>query len=169
MAGTLTALTFATEDGADDALDAVKRLSTRNLIKLQDAAIVRWPARARRPRTSHLHDVSGAFAVPGALGGLLMGLIFSVPVVGLAAGAAIGAAGGRWMVSLADLGIDRAFIDGVRAKVTPGTSALFLLTSDATLEAVAEEFRGLAFDLVATNLSDDDEQRLRDAIAAAEG
>lgn len=56
MAGTLTALTFAT-DGADAVFGAIKDLSTRNLIKLQYAAVVRWPAGARRPRTSQVHDI----------------------------------------------------------------------------------------------------------------
>jgi uncharacterized membrane protein len=98
-----------------------------------------------------------------------MGLLFAVPVFGAAAGVAVGAAGGRWMVALSDLGIDRAFIDDVRQKVTPGTSALFLLTSDAAVDAVVEEFLPFEFELVATNLSDDDERALRDAFAARKG
>jgi len=169
MAGTLTALTFPTEDGADAALDAVKRLSTRNLIKLHDAAIVRWPAGARRPRTSQLHGVTGSFALGGAIGGLLMGLLFSVPVVGIVAGAAVGAASAEGMEALSDLGIDRAFIDNIRQKITPGTSALFLLTSDAAVDAAVEEFREFEFELAATSLSDDDERKLRDAFAASRG
>ena len=50
-----------------------------------------------------------------------------MPLLGLAVGAAAGALGG----SLADVGIDDDFIAAVKAKVTPGTSALFVLTSDA--------------------------------------
>lgn len=169
MAGTLTALTFPTEDGADAALDAVKRLSTRNLIKLHDAAIVRWSAGARRPRTSQLHGIAGSFALGGAVGGLLMGLLFSVPVVGIVAGAAVGAASAHGMEALSDLGIDRAFIDDVRQKITPGTSALFLLTSDAAEDAVVEEFREFDFELAATSLSDDEERKLRDVFAAKGG
>jgi uncharacterized membrane protein len=61
----------------------------------------------------------------GALWGFLFGLIFFVPLLGMAVGASMGALGG----SLADVGIDDDFIDQVREKVTPGTSALFAVTS----------------------------------------
>jgi uncharacterized membrane protein len=98
-----------------------------------------------------------------------MGLLFSVPVVGVAAGVALGAAGARGMEALSDLGIDRAFIDNIRQKITPGTSALFLLTSDAAVDAAVEEFREFEFELAATSLSDDDERKLRDAFAASRG
>ncbi|HSK97124.1 MAG TPA: DUF1269 domain-containing protein, partial [Euzebyales bacterium] len=159
----------ATDDGADAALDAVKRLSLRNLVKLHDAAIVRWPAGARRPQTSQLHGVTETFALGGAVGGLLLGLLFSVPVVGAAAGLAVGAAGSKWMEKVSDLGIDKTFIDDIRRKVTPGTSALFLLTSDAALDAAVAELREFDFELVATNLSDDDERKLRDALRGEGG
>jgi hypothetical protein len=41
---------------------------------------------------------------------------------------------------MATLGISDEFIRDVREKVTPGTSALFALTSGANQEKVAEEF-----------------------------
>lgn len=166
MDRTLTALIFPTEDGAETALDTIKSLSTRNLIKLHDAGIVWWPAGARRPRTSQLHAITETLALGGALGGLLLGLLFAAPVLGVAAGAVMGAASGNWMKSVSDLGIDRDFVDGVRQKVEPGTSALFLLTSDANLDAVVSAFHDFEFDLFATNLSDHDQKRLRALFAA---
>jgi uncharacterized membrane protein len=53
----------------------------------------------------------------------------------------------------------------VRNKVTPGTSALFTLTSDAILDRVAEAFRGTQAQIVATNLSSEQEARLREMFA----
>ena len=73
-----------------------------------------------------------------ASGVLLFGLIFFVPILGLAIGAATGALFG----SMADVGISNAFINDVRQKVTPGTSALFLLSSDAVVDRVKSEFSG---------------------------
>ena len=67
---------------------------------------------------------------------MLFGLIFFVPLLGLAIGAASGALFG----SLADVGISDSFIKSVRDQVTPGTSALFLLSSDAVIDRVKEEF-----------------------------
>jgi uncharacterized membrane protein len=80
-----------------------------------------------------------------------------VPLLGLAIGAAAGALAG----SLTDVGISDSFIRSVRDKVTPGTSALFLLSSDAVFDRVKEEFTATDAELISTNLSAEQEQRLR--------
>ncbi|HTU08841.1 MAG TPA: DUF1269 domain-containing protein, partial [Trebonia sp.] len=67
--------------------------------------------------------------------------------------------------SLADVGISDAFINSVRQKVTPGTSALFLLSSDAVEDRVRAEFAGTDAELISTNLSADQEAKLREAFA----
>jgi uncharacterized membrane protein len=77
----------------------------------------------------------------------------------MAVGAGMGALGG----SLADVGIDDDFIEQVREKVTPGTSALFLLTSGATVDRVIEELRQFDFEIISTNLPAEQEQMLREA------
>lgn len=46
---------------------------------------------------------------------------------------------------------------------TPGTSALFLLTSDAVLDRVRDGLAQFDFELVSTNLSAEEEQKLREA------
>jgi uncharacterized membrane protein len=65
-------------------------------------------------------------------------LYLIVPMLGLAIGAATGALAG----SLSDVGIDNDFIDSVRQKVTPGTSALFLLSSGAVIDRSGTSSRG---------------------------
>ena len=62
-----------------------------------------------------------------------------------------------------DVGISDDFIRDVREKVTPGTSALFALTSGAVQDKVADEFRGTEAELIRTNLSDEQEAQLREA------
>ena len=52
---------------------------------------------------------------------------------------------------------------GTSGKVTPGTSALFALTSGAVQDKVADEFRGTEAELIRTNLSDEQEAQLREA------
>ena len=64
-----------------------------------------------------------------------------------------------------DVGIDDDFIKTVQANVTPGTSALFVMSSDAVLDKVREAFAGLHPELIQTNLSADEEARLRGAFA----
>jgi uncharacterized membrane protein len=76
---------------------------------------------------------------------------------------AVGAASGALFGSMADVGISDSFIKNVRDKVTPGTSALFLLTSDAVLDRVRDQFPGPEAELISTNLSQEQEDRLREA------
>ena len=86
--------------------------------------MVSWQADKKKPKTRQLHDTTGQGALSGAFWGMFLGLIFLVPFLGAAIGAALGA----WSTSIIDMGISDKFIDDVKQKVTPGTSALFLLT-----------------------------------------
>ena len=72
------------------------------------------------------------------------------------------------MGSMANVGINKDFIDRVRNSVTEGTSALFLLTSDVTLDKVVEAFKEVKFELLQTNLSMEEEDKLREAFALEE-
>jgi uncharacterized membrane protein len=158
---TLTVLKFETADGAEKALHVVQDLSKQNLITLHDAAIVTWPADKKKPKTKQLTDLSGAGALSGAFWGMLFGLIFFVPIFGMVVGASMGALTG----SMADVGINDEFIRSVRSKVTPGTSALFLMTSDAVKDKVFEAMKQFKFEMIASNLSEEEENKLRAAFA----
>lgn len=161
MAGTLTVWKFPTEHGAQDAIETLVGLQKRQLISVHDGAIVSWAADAKKPKTRQLHDLTAAGALGGAFWGLLFGMLFFVPLLGFAAGAGIGALSG----SLTHVGIDEDFVDSVREKITPGSSALFVLTSDAALDRVHDEFRGRDAELLSTNLSHEQEARLREVFA----
>ncbi|WP_292388562.1 DUF1269 domain-containing protein [Methanosarcina sp. UBA5] len=161
---TLTVLKFDTADGAEKALRVIEDLSKRQLINLHDAAIVTWPEGKKKPKTEQLHNLSGAGALSGAFWGMLFGLIFFVPIFGLVVGATLGALTG----SMADVGISDDFIRSVRSKVTEGTSALFLMTSAAVQDKVAEAVRGMKFEFIASNLSKEEEDKLRAVFAEEE-
>lgn len=158
---TLTVWKFPDEHGADKAIETLEQLQRQELIKVHDAAVVSWPPDKKKPRTRQLHNLAGAGALGGAFWGLLFGLIFFVPLFGLAIGAAAGAIGG----ALTDVGIDDDFIKRVRTQVTPGTSALFALTSDAVVDRVQGAFAGSKAELLETNLSKQDEDKLREVFA----
>jgi hypothetical protein len=55
--------------------------------------------------------------------------------------------------SMADVGIDDDFIKGVQKNVTPGTSALFVMTSNAVADKVLDQFKSTGASLLSTNLS----------------
>jgi uncharacterized membrane protein len=159
---TITVLKFETPEGAAETLDLIKDLSKQQLINLHDAAVVTWPEGKKQPKTKQLANLAGAGALDGAFWGMLFGLIFFVPFFGMAIGAAMGALAGKFT----DYGIDDDFIKTVREQVTEGTSALFLMTSDAVVDKVADALKDVRFELLTTNLSKDEEAQLREAFGA---
>ncbi|PPK71361.1 DUF1269 domain-containing protein [Actinokineospora auranticolor] len=161
MSATLTVWKFPTAEGAEQARDTVESLRREGALTLVDAAVVSWPEGESKPRTKQLHGMVGAGALTGTFWGLLFGILFFMPLIGAAIGAASGALGGKFT----DIGIDDGFISDVRAKVVPGTSALFLLTEDVVLDRIHDAFPGGRAELVHTNLDDRQEQALRTAFA----
>jgi uncharacterized membrane protein len=160
----LTVWKFESTDGAQDALDVLANLQRQQLIQVLDAAVVSWEVGQKKPRTRELRDTRKAGALGGGFWGLLFGLIFFIPILGLAIGAATGALIG----SMADVGISDDFIRDVRKKVTPGTSALFLLSSDAVIDRVSDRFNSADAELISTNLTADQEAKLREAFSEDE-
>lgn len=158
---TLSVWRFDTDSGAEDAVTTMKELARKKLVTVWDAATVSWPADAKKPKTRQLHDLTGRGALGGAFWGLLFGLLFFVPLLGAALGAAFGALSG----SLADMGISDDFVKRARDEITPGTSALFVLTSDVVLDKVIDAFAGQKPELLFTNLSSEQDEALRAAFA----
>jgi uncharacterized membrane protein len=157
---TLTVWKFDFPTAADEAESTLESLSEQGLITITDAATISW-AWGGKPKTRQLQSLTGRRALGGAFWGLLFGLLFFVPFLGAAIGAAAGGVSG----AMRDVGIDDDFITTVRAKVTPGTSALFVLSSDAVLDKVSEAFAALHPELIETNLSAEEEAKLREAFA----
>jgi uncharacterized membrane protein len=155
---TLTVWMFDTPSGADRAARRLQELARQDAPVLHDAATVSWEPMEAKPRTRQLANTAATTALGGSFWGLLFGMIFFVPLVGAAVGAATGAVAG----SLADVGIDDSFINKVRDQVTPGTSALFVLSSDAVLEEIRATFSAhRPTDLILTTLSPEQEEALR--------
>jgi uncharacterized membrane protein len=159
---TLSVWKFDTPHGADAASRKLQELAKQDLIEIHDAATVSWGEGQKKPKTHQLASTTAGGALGGSFWGLLFGLIFFVPLLGAAVGAATGALAG----SMTDVGIDDEFINRVRDQVTPGTSALFVMTSDAVLDRIKEEFGETNHgELIFTNLSHDQEQALREVFA----
>jgi len=154
---TLTAWKFDRADGADIALAKLQDLQREQLIEVQDGAVVTYPQGANKPKTRQLYNPAASTALGGAFWGMLFGLIFFIPLLGLAIGAGMGA--------MSDFGIDDDFVKQAPDKITPGTSALFLLTANAVQDRVLAEFKALPGnpELIESNLSAEQEARLREA------
>ncbi len=157
MASALTVWKFEDPQGAAQALETLKGLAKEQLITIQDAAVVSWPQGKKKPKTTQAVNTTGGGALGGAFWGMLFGLIFFVPFFGMAIGAAMGALAGRF----SDYGIDDKFIASVREQVTEGTSALFLMSANATVDKVTEAFKGTKMELIKSNLSNEQESKLQ--------
>jgi uncharacterized membrane protein len=157
----LTVWKFETIEGAGQALTKLESLSKQQLITIEDAAIVYWEPGKKKPKTHQAQSLTGMGALGGAFWGLLFGLLFFIPFFGLAVGAAVGALAGHF----SDYGIDDKFIKEVQSEVTEGTSALFLLTSDATVDKVEAAFEGTQMQLIRSNMTNEQEAQLREDFA----
>jgi uncharacterized membrane protein len=155
---TLTAWAFNSVDGAEQASQKLQALSSQELIKIEDAAVVSWEPGKKKPKTRQLSNMTATGALGGTFWGMLFGLIFFVPLLGAAIGAGIGALAG----SMTDVGISDDFINSVKQRVTPGTSALFVLSSDAVIDRIKDVFEDSHAELVASNLSAEQEAKLRE-------
>ncbi|NJK37954.1 MAG: DUF1269 domain-containing protein [Oscillatoriales cyanobacterium RM2_1_1] len=157
----LTVWKFNTPDGAKQAADKLAELQKQHLIEIVDAAIISWEPGKKKPKTRQALDMPGLGALDGAFWGMLFGLIFFIPIFGMAVGALSGTLAGHF----SDYGINDSFIKDVRAKVTEGTSALFLMSEKATIDKVLDAFKGEQIELVQSNLSTEQEAKLREHFA----
>jgi len=157
----LIVLAFDTEDGALQVRDKLVALQKQHLITLADAAVV-IRRQDGKVKVKQAVSLVGAGALGGAFWGMLIGLIFWMPWLGMAFGALGGAIGGKFT----DVGVDDNFIKQVGNTIEPGNSALFLLVTSATEDKVAEELQGIKATVLQTSLSNEQEAKLRDLFAA---
>ena len=157
---TLVVLKFDSVEGARQMRERLLTLQKQQLLQVDDAAIMSKDANGK-PKLEQLHNLAGAGALGGAFWGMLFGLLFFIPILGLAVGAAAGALAG----SMSDVGIDDKFIKQVGESITPGTSALFLLVSNAVVDKVLEQTKDLKYRVLQTNLTQESEDNLRAAIS----
>ena len=89
--------------------------------------------------------------------GLLFGMLFFIPVFGMAVGAGLGALMGK----MTKTGIDKQFQEQVRDMVQPGTSALFLVIEQATPDRAIDAMSKYGGTVLKSSLSKADEEALQ--------
>ncbi len=160
---TLVAITYPSKQTAESALATLGQLQKQELISIKDAIIATNDG--EKIQLDQAVNLTGAGALGGAFWGGLVGLIFLMPLAGMAIGAASGALSGK----LSDYGIDDDFAKDLSSKVDPGQAALLLMADTDSPDRVVSEMKKHEFggEIIYTNLSSEDEQRLRDAAASA--
>ncbi|WP_406371219.1 DUF1269 domain-containing protein [Streptomyces sp. NBC_00647] len=138
-------------------------LSKQHLVELEDAVVVERSEDGRiKLHQAVSHTAVGAAG--GALWGGVIGLLFLAPLLGAAVGAAAGAAGG----AVTDTGINDNFMKDLSQNLRPGAAALFVLVKQAAGDKVIPQIAEFGGQLVQTSLSQEQEDALRDAVAAAQ-
>jgi uncharacterized membrane protein len=159
----LIVFAFPTETGASEMDETIHQLKKEELMFLKDAAVV-----IRKPdgkiKVKQATNLVGVGALGGAFWGMLIGLFFWMPWLGLALGAVVGAISGK----LSDYGINDDFINEVGATIQPGGSALFLLISKWTEDKALERLKKFNATVVRTSLSNEEEEKLKAAFGAGE-
>jgi uncharacterized membrane protein len=92
--------------------------------------------------------------------GMLIGLLFFVPFLGLAIGAGLGALSGK----LADYGIDDKFAKQLTDTLQPNSSAIFVLVRKATVDKVLPEVSKYGGTVLQTSLPKETEEKLQAAL-----
>jgi uncharacterized membrane protein len=156
---TLVAIVYDSEQTAKSALAELGNLQKQKLISLEDAVIA--TNEGGKIKLDQGISLASAGALGGAFWGGLIGLIFLMPLAGMAIGAATGAITGK----LTDYGIDDNFIKELTSKVQPGKAALFTLTRDATPDKVLSQMSQFGGEVIQSNLSAEDEAKLQAALS----
>jgi uncharacterized membrane protein len=140
-------------------MNTLSELVKEHSITLEDAVIVEH----REDGKMKLHEPSLAAAGggTGALWGGLIGLIFFVPLFGMAVGAASGALAG----GASDYGVDDNFMNELGEKLPQGGAAVFVLVREATRDKLVPEVSKYGH-VIQGSLSNEQEAQLQQALDA---
>jgi uncharacterized membrane protein len=154
----LVAIAYDDVDQAQQVTQTLGELMKEHSIELEDVVIVEH--RADGKIKLHQPSLAGIGATGGALWGGLIGLIFFMPLLGLAIGAASGAAAG----ALTDSGIDDNFMKELGDKLPQGGAAVFVLVREATADKVVPEISKFGGHVIQSSLSNEQETALQEAL-----
>ncbi len=152
----LVVITFDNMEEAGEVREAIRRQEKGGQISLDDSAVVVKDSEGKIHVQNQMDRGVKIGAVSGGALGLLIGSIF-FPLAGIALGAAAGAGIG----SLADLGVQKKFVQEVSDALTPSTSAIFLIVRESNPAAARAALAPYKGEVYHTSLSEEDEATLR--------
>lgn len=158
----LVAIVYPSEATAEDVRQRLIKLQKEYLISINDAVIA-VKTDSGDIKLNQLVNTTAMGAISGSFWGLLVGVLFLNPIIGVAVGAASGALGG----ALTDFGINDAFMKELSATLKPGNAALFVLIKNMTADKVLKEIQDTGGVVLKTSLDETKEKVLRDALASA--
>ncbi|MCG2841403.1 DUF1269 domain-containing protein [Sandaracinobacter sp. RS1-74] len=165
--GQLVVLGFDGLSAADEVLNKLRTLKAQHLIDLEDAVVVERDAEGKvhmkqAVNLTKLGATSGGLS--GALWGTLVGLLFLNPLAGMVIGAGAGAGAGALSGSLIDFGVNDDFVKQLSETIPNGSSALFVLVREVTMDKVVAEIQAWNPRVLNTSLSSEQEEKLVEAL-----
>jgi uncharacterized membrane protein len=156
----LVVIGFDDEHKAFEMRAELAKLQKEYLITMEDVVVVTKDDTGK-VKLHQAVNLTAAGAVGGSFWGMLIGIIFLNPLLGMAVGAGAGAISGK----LSDIGIDDKFMKELGETFTPGSSALFVLVRKVTPDKVLEKLKHFKGRVVKTSLTKDKEEDLQAALS----
>ena len=132
----LVVIGFDDEHKAFELRAELAKLQKEYLIEMADVVVVTKDEKSK-VKLHQAVNLTAAGAASGSFWGLLMGMVFLNPLLGVVAGAGVGAIGGKFT----DIGIDDKFMKELGETFQPGSSGLFVLVRNATPDKVLEALK----------------------------
>lgn len=150
---------YEDEQQARKAYEEVLNLREGLIVELRGLAIVTVDQDGKT-HVDTPQRVVAASAIGGAVWGLLFGILFLVPGLGL-----LGGAVGALFGTLSKAGINNSFRARVQEMLAPGHSAVVIMASKITEDRFAAAMQPYGGTILKTSLSESDERELADALA----
>jgi uncharacterized membrane protein len=156
----LVAIAYPDVETAQRVAQNLVEAEKAHLVGLDDLVIVE-----RKPDGKiklHQPSMAGTGALGGAAWGGLIGLLFLVPLFGMAVGAASGAIAGKF----SDAGVDDDFMKDLGTRLQDGDAALVTLVRNANMEKILADIK-IPGTIIQSSLGSDTEDALRAALERA--
>lgn len=151
----VVALAFEGEETAKGMLNDVLKLEEQGKIEVLDAVIASRGV-GKNVNIKQTQSAKGKYAKRGTGIGFLAGLLLGGPILGAAGGAAVGAISG----SMKDVGIKDDFIEQISAGLGQNSSAIFLMTQNADMEAIEKYLKPFKARVLTTTLDPEAEAKI---------
>jgi uncharacterized membrane protein len=155
----LIVISYPQESRAEEVQSELQSLQLQHLIDLEDSVYV-TKGMDGKAKVHQSLSTTATGAAGGALWGTVFGLLFLMPLAGLVVGAGAGALAGK----MTDVGVDDRFVKQLSNRLTPGSSALFVLVRSVTADKVVPEISRFGGTVEKTSLPNDAEDRLKEAL-----
>lgn len=158
----LIVIGYDTPEKAEAARSELFGLSKEYLVEVGDA-VVAVRHHNGKIKLNQMVNLWTIGAAGGSFWGLLVGLLFFNPLLGVVTGAAAGGVAG----ALNDYGISDGFMRDVAGILQPGQAALFVLANRVSSERVIDRIAKLGGRVLRTNLDVSQEKKVREAFEKA--